>query len=528
MFLRLLTYAYALAFVVGMGTQAFAQESGSAESDARIQALELRVQQLEKALAEALGSEVAEPPPAAESATTVAQAEPAPNGNSRSDITGQQGAYNYDKAFFGPIGPLTSSDGRFKTFLYGNLQTDLAAYSESGDWEGVFGDEYYIGKDDTDFSGGGKMRRVSFGVASVVEQDWIVFMSYNLADGGEQVDSGLRAAAIVYRGIKPWWLMAGQFGNSVGLESSTFNSFLGMAERPMMSNAFAYAPSAPVVALIASHRGRATYARFGVFGKNSGVDSDFDEGWGLHGRFLFQPHKERRLSSQIGVSGYWRKPEAEVVDHAGGSGHMRACPEGSIGSGFRFKAFGISAIDGTSLVNTGKFCDVEDYTYIVAEGAISWNQVSLQGEWGTAQVNTKSSGSYDFTGGYVDVGYFLTGESRNYNPYFGQFWRLKPKNDLGQGGLGAFELRARWQTIDLNDRLGVIDDRVAGVTRVTGVTGGEASGFTVGLNWYFNAFTRAIFNAGRINVEYPTAVDGGLGTREASVDEYVARVEIFF
>lgn len=527
MILRLLTYACAVSLVVGMGTQAFAQESGSAETDARIQALELRVQQLEKALAEALGIESAEAPPAAESAPPVAQAEPAPNGNNRSDITGQAGAYNYDKAFFGPIGPLSSSDGRFKTFLYGNLQTDLAAYSESGDWEGVFGDDYNIGKGDTDFSGGGRMRRVSFGIASVVEEDWIVFMSYNLADGGEQVDSGLRAAAIVYRGIKPWWLMAGQFGNSVGLESSTFNSFLGMAERPMMSNAFAYAPGAPVVAIIASHRGKLTYSRFGVFGKNSGVDGDFDEGWGLHGRFLLQPHKERRRSSQIGVSGYWRKPEVEetAVKRGEGDDYVRdhvSCPDGSIGNGFRFKAFGISAIDGTNLVNTGKFCGVEDYTYVVAEGAISRGPVSLQGEWGVARVNTMSDGDYEFSGGYVDVGYFLTGESRNYNPYFGQFWRLKPKNDLGQGGLGAFELRARWQTIDLNDRLGVVDGNV------TGVTGGEASGFTVGLNWYFNAFTRAIFNAGRINVEYPTAEGGSLGTREASVDEYVARVEIFF
>ena len=518
MFLRLLTSAYAVALVVGMGAQALAQESGSAEADARIQALEQRVQQLEEALAEALGIETPEPPPPADGAAVAAQAAPAPSGNGRSDITGQQGAYDYDKAFFGPIGPMTSSDGRFKTFLYGNLQTDFAAYSESGDWEGIFGDDYYIGKGDTDFSGGGKMRRATFGIASVIEQDWIVFMSYNLADGGEQVDSGLRAAAMVYRGIRPWWLMVGQFGNSVGLESSTFNSFLGMAERPMMSNAFAYAPSAPVVALIASHRGKFSYSRFGVFGKNSGVDSDFDEGWGLHGRFLFQPHKERRLSSQVGVSGYWRKPEEEVV----GGDHMRSCQDRSIGSGFRFKAAGISAIDGTSLVNTGKFCDVEDYTYVVAEGAISRGPVSLQSEWGLARVNTKSDGHYEFSGGYVDVGYFLTGESRNYNPYFGQFWRLKPKNDLGQGGLGAFELRARWQTIDLNDRLAVVDGSV------TGITGGEASGFTVGLNWYFNAFTRAIFNAGRMNVEYPVAVGGSLGTREASVDEYVARVEIFF
>ncbi len=526
MSLRWSPYACALVLVVGMGAEGQAQNDSSPETDARIRSLELRVQQLEKALTEALANSASEVPPApgrggsaADAVRPPAPADPERAVNRQAEVMDQQGgAYDYDKAMFGPTRPFASADGRFKTFVFGYLQADVAAYSEEGDWAGIFSDDDHIRKADTDFSGGAKMRRVSLNVASIVEQDWIGFLSYNLADGGEQVDSGLRAAAIVYRGIKPWWLMAGQFGNSVGLESSTFNQYLGMVERPMLSNAFVYAPGAPLMALIAAHRGKSTYARAGIFGKNSKVDSGFDEGWGVHGRFLLQPHRERRLSSQVGVSGYWRKPEEEEV----GEDHMRSCRNHSMGAGFRYNASGISAVDGTSLVDTGKFCDVEDYTYTAAEGAVSRGPVWLQGEWGIARVNTKSNGTYRFSGGYLDLGYFLTGESRNYNPYFAQFWRLKPQYDLGSGGAGAFELRARWQTIDLNDRLTASDSTVGGVA------GGEADGFTVGLNWYLNAFTRAMFNAGRMTVEYPMADNGRLGMREASVDEYVARLELSF
>ncbi len=512
MVIRLFTFALAVTLAAGAGNLALAQESGQSETDARMQALEQRVLQLEKALAEARGES---PPPVTGEAVAADKGAAAQPTAVEEVGGGTVGAYDYDKSMFGPIAPLSTKDGRFKTFLFGHLQVDAAAYSQEPAITRITGR--------SDFSGGAKMRRVSFGLASIVEDDWIVFMSYALADGGEQVDSGLRAAAIVYRGIKPWWLMAGQFGNSVGLESSTFNQYTSMVERPMISNAFVYAPGAPLMAVIAAHRGKLTYARAGIFGKHTKVDSEYDEGWGLHGRFLLQPHKERRLSSQIGVSGYWRKPEVETIakpeDY---DDYVAWCPAEERGNSVRFNAFGSSAVDGTSLVDTGKFCDVEDYAYVAAEGAYSQGPFSVQGEWGTARVNTKNEGNFEFSGGYVDVGYFLTGESRNYNPYFGQFWRIKPNNDLGSGGFGAIELRARWQTIDLNDRIPIASSK-PGVG-----PGGEANGFTFGVHWYVNAFTRAMFNAGRINVERPIWDGGQYRTYEGAVDEYVARLEMSF
>ncbi len=505
---RVLMYLLAFALVAGPGGGLLAEEVSSSETDARIRALEERVLQLEQALSEARAQ--AAPTP---SAPATAAAEQQASDSQAQGVSGGAGAggYNYDKSMFGPLRPLSSADGRFKSFLFGHLQIDAAAYGQDDAIPQITGRQ--------DFSGGTKMRRVSFGVASIVEQDWIVFLSYAMADGGEQVDSGLRAAAIVYRGIRPWWLMAGQFGNSVGLESSTFNQYTSMVERPMIANAFVYAPGAPLMALIAAHRGELTYVRGGIFGKNSKVDSEFDEGWGVHGRFLVQPHRERRLSSQFGVSGYWRNADEETV----GSDHLTWCRQGTTGDSLRYNAFGSSAIDGTSLVDTGKFCGLDDNYYVAAEGAYANGPFSIQGEWGTARVNTKDDGAYNFSGGYVDVGYFLTGESRNYNPYFGQFWRVKPTRDLGEAGLGAFELRARWQTIDLNDRVRLTADGLGGVA------GGEASGFTLGLHWYLNAFTRALFNAGRTNVEKPILdSDGQLRNYEGSVDEYVARLEMTF
>jgi phosphate-selective porin OprO/OprP len=73
----------------------------------------------------------------------------------------------------------------------------------------------------------------------------------------------------------------------------------------------------------------------------------------------------------------------------------------------------------------------------------------------------------------------LTNDARNYNAYFAQFWRLKPKLSITEGGLGAWEVALRASTIDLND---------------SDINGGEASSYTLGLNWYMTTFTKTILN----------------------------------
>ena len=70
-------------------------------------------------------------------------------------------------------------------------------------------------------------------------------------------------------------------------------------------------------------------------------------------------------------------------------------------------------------------------------------------------------------GGFVEAGYFLTGESRKYKGSAGKFGRTKPSRPLSKGGYGGFELAARYDTLDARS---ASDEQV--------------DSWSVGLNWY--------------------------------------------
>ena len=86
-----------------------------------------------------------------------------------------------------------------------------------------------------------------------------------------------------------------------------------------------------------------------------------------------------------------------------------------------------------------------------------------------------------FHGAYVETMVFLTGESRTWNPKTATFNRVIPRRNLmsGDGGLGAFEVAARWSYANLTDGA---------------IRGGRLNGATLGLNWYWNPNMKMQFN----------------------------------
>jgi phosphate-selective porin OprO/OprP len=124
----------------------------------------------------------------------------------------------------------------------------------------------------------------------------------------------------------------------------------------------------------------------------------------------------------------------------------------------------------------------ETATTIGAELAGVFGPAHFQGEYLTASVAALGDSTEDasFSGYYVQGGYFLTGESRGYKGT--SFDRTKTKSDfLDEGGLGAWEVVARYSSLDLND-----ED--------AGVLGGKMDDVTVGLNWYMSSNARLMFN----------------------------------
>ena len=94
------------------------------------------------------------------------------------------------------------------------------------------------------------------------------------------------------------------------------------------------------------------------------------------------------------------------------------------------------------------------------------------------QLSGQNYNSKDHLDGYYAYAtYFLTGESRNYDVKKGAFCRQKQNRnfDLKNGGSGAWELAARFDSLDMNT------DHVSGRHLQSG---------TLALNWYLNPHVR--------------------------------------
>jgi phosphate-selective porin OprO/OprP len=131
----------------------------------------------------------------------------------------------------------------------------------------------------------------------------------------------------------------------------------------------------------------------------------------------------------------------------------------------------------------------------------------------------------------------MTGEHRRYQPESGSYSNpipthpFAPWDDLW--GIGAFELAARYSTINLNDRF---TPGAAPKAGVNSVGGGQQTVYAAGLNWYPNANIRFMldFLHGKIDKKFSTAAGGGItGTPLGApvggqLDAVVLRSQVYF
>ncbi len=130
-------------------------------------------------------------------------------------------------------------------------------------------------------------------------------------------------------------------------------------------------------------------------------------------------------------------------------------------------------------VDTGQFA--ADGTLITNfESALVLGPLSLQGELVRSAVRSDEAGDPVFTGGYVQVSWFITGEHRAYDPATGTFVQTSLKSSVFRDdGPGAWQVAARYSALDLDD---------------AEVHGGRLSDFTLGLNWHLNQHCRVMLD----------------------------------
>lgn len=137
---------------------------------------------------------------------------------------------------------------------------------------------------------------------------------------------------------------------------------------------------------------------------------------------------------------------------------------------------------------TTNITNVDNVNLFNFETALVADSFSLQGEYATASVKS-SLNDVNFNSFYVQASYFLTGEKRSYKNAIDGFGRVKPSNNFGENGMGAFEIAARYSSID-------------------GMSNDKMSTITAGLNWHLNPVTRVMANYVISNIENNTQFNG--------------------
>jgi phosphate-selective porin OprO/OprP len=331
----------------------------------------------------------------------------------------------------------------------GRIQIDAATYN--GDVAG--------------HSDGTEIRQARLFAQGNLGKAWGYKLQYDFSD--DIVIDGLRDAYLDYKGFESFKIRVGHTKESFSLQNMTSSKYVLFTERAL-----------PIVfsrgrnlGLQISHNDKNWSAAAGVYGRGvNGAQLDNDEGYGVSSRVTYAPINEENRVLHLGATAAYRST-------------------GSIDA-LRFRVRPESHLTNTRLVDTGTF-DADSYNRFVGEAAFISGPFHMQGEYYHTSVDREISTNedLDFSGFYVEGGWFLTGESMNYKPSKGIYRRVTPKGIVGKGGIGAWQVAMRYSSLDLTDE---------------DIIGGEEENFTLGLNWYATSNIR--FAANYVNV---LDVDGG-------------------
>lgn len=331
-------------------------------------------------------------------------------------------------------------DGNIKFKVRGRIQFDYVNVDQSDDGGGSF---------ETSQT---RTRRARLGVEGQFDSKFKYKAEVTL--NGKESDSGSSGAPgkevqwedafIEYVGGSSWSIIVGNQDQGYTLERLTSSRFITNMERNAGDQAFGFNRTLGI-GLMA---GQDNWG-FAAFVNGDSMNNS-DQGAGDE-------------AQEYRVHGYFTPVNTPTtLAYIGGTYRYRDAKDGSA---FRYRSRPETNVAGR-LVDTGSGnAFTEDSLYSI-EAAGKIGPVYAQAEY--TAVNAEGAGGLeaDMSTYFVQGGWFLTGESRNYKG--GKFDRLTPNSPVSEGGMGAWELRGRYDFLDLNDGA---------------VNGGELTTYTLGVNW---------------------------------------------
>lgn len=328
----------------------------------------------------------------------------------------------------------------------------------------------------------------------------------------------------------PLQIAVGNYYPYSSLETMTSSRLGSFMERASFTDAFNYNRRLGVGMQLSDKKNDSYLVQAGVFSTPINDATTFTRtGWQASLRGIYSPTLgSTRL--HLGANFQHRSNNKESMGQ-----QYRTRPLTQI-TDQRFIDTGTVASQGDDTVGV-EFAAIHKSLHVVAEAQKVWvrdafSSVALDPENNDTPAGTLYNGDPSFWGGYFEVGYFLTGETRAYKG--GKWDRTKVLKPWSEGGWGAFQVNGRVDYVDLSDRVDDAPTTGLAFSAPYYVNGGKQLGLQASLIWNPVDWVRFMAQYGHLDVTGGPRALGlvdpakAANKRNFSVDTFAARAQVEF
>jgi len=351
------------------------------------------------------------------------------------------------------------------------------------------------GVNDRGLGFGNEVRRARIGAEGSIPGGFGYKIEVDFADNDVEITD----AFLSWKTSKALAVTLGQHNNFQSMEELTSSRFLSFMERAAFTDAFNFERR---IGLSAAWAKGDVIAQGGIFTDNIEDLADAQDAVGLgdennaisaDGRLVYAP-KLGKTQLHLGASAHWRD-----------NGDTAA-----FGPATRYRQRPFVHTSNSRFLATPNLRVGSETDYGVEAALIRGPfHAVAEAHWLNADTLTSGVGP-TFFGGYAEVGWFLTGESRAYKG--GRWDRTRVRRPVGDGGAGAFQINLRYDYLDLTD---------------DGIVGGRQRGYEVSLVWIARDHVRFLLNYGHLRYDSAAIAAAG-GDRDYGIDVFGARAQVDF
>jgi phosphate-selective porin OprO/OprP len=294
-------------------------------------------------------------------------------------------------------------------------------------------------------------RRLTIGADGTLPGGFRYSAEFNFANAG--VDYEDIFIAYDFKN-SPLTMQIGHIYPFSSLETMTSSKYTSFMERAGITDAFNYNRRLGVAFTATDKVADHWTIQGGIFNEPINDAVFTHTGWQASLRGIYSPQlgdvrlhlganvQYRQNRREVRGTNYQERPYTQITD-------QRFISTGNIASKGDF----VAGLEAAAILKSFHFAAEAQKVWLHG----TFNAAEWASENGDLRSNDLATGSPfnddpSFWGGYAELGYYLTGESRSYKG--GAFQRVKVLHPFNQGGWGAFQINGRADYVDLEDNVG--------------------------------------------------------------------------